>query len=289
MASRWMTRGWMLTTIYVACAGGACTGGVKKDVPYVATPDSLVEQMLSIAQVKPSDVVYDLGCGDGRIVITAARQYGARGVGVEIDPKLIEKCHQNAAEAGVTDRVKFVNQDLFTMDFSEATVLTLYLLPKLNLRLRPRILDLKPGTRIVSHAWDMGDWEPDHIIGYDSDPMGSRVYFWTVPAKVQDTWSGVLKIASGDEPMGLSLSQRYQRVRGIARIGGKNVELRGVNLRGDRLTFILPPGVRGSQAISFDLKVGSPRMVGTAMEEGVLRPIECEFRRPGEYLEKLMK
>src|SRR5688500_16502848 len=135
---------WVMAMLGTGVCCLASCGGIKKDVPYVATPEPLVEQMLTMAQVKPGDVVYDLGCGDGRIIITAAKQYGARGVGVEIDPKLIEQCHKNAAAAGVTDRVTFRNQDLFSMDFKEATVLTLYLLPKLNLRLRPQILDLKP-------------------------------------------------------------------------------------------------------------------------------------------------
>src|SRR5574341_434156 len=154
------------------------------EVPYVPTPDKVVEEMLRLANVGKNDVVYDLGCGDGRIVITAAQKYGARGVGIDIDPERIKESNENARKAGVTDRVKFLQQDLFTTDFREATVVTLYLLPALNLKLRPKLLsELKPGTRIVSHAFDMGDWKPEKVVNVPSDVDQERtVYFWVVPA-----------------------------------------------------------------------------------------------------------
>ncbi|MDQ3803960.1 MAG: class I SAM-dependent methyltransferase [Acidobacteriota bacterium] len=153
---------------------------VKKDVPYVPTPQAVVDEMLKLAEVGKSDVVYDLGCGDGRIVITAAKQYGARGVGIDIDPERIRESNENARKAGVADRVKFIQQDLFEADFKEATVVTLYLLPTINLKLRPKLWsDLKPGTRVVSHAFDMGDWKPDKT----SEADGRPVYFWVIPAK----------------------------------------------------------------------------------------------------------
>jgi SAM-dependent methyltransferase len=153
---------------------------VKKDVPYVPTPQAVVDEMLKLAEVGKSDVVYDLGCGDGRIVITAAKQYGARGVGIDIDPERIKESNANAQKAGVADRVKFIQQDLFEADFKEATVVTLYLLPTINLKLRPKLWsDLKPGTRVVSHAFDMGDWKPDKT----SEADGRPVYFWVIPAK----------------------------------------------------------------------------------------------------------
>ncbi|HEV3471257.1 MAG TPA: class I SAM-dependent methyltransferase [Pyrinomonadaceae bacterium] len=153
---------------------------VKKDVPYVPTPQAVVDEMLKLAEVGKGDVVYDLGCGDGRIVITAAKRYGARGVGIDIDPERIKESEANAVQAGVTDRVKFMVQDLFEADFKEATVVTLYLLPSINLKLRPKLLaDLKPGTRVVSHAFDMGDWKPDKT----SEADGRPVYLWVVPAK----------------------------------------------------------------------------------------------------------
>lgn len=150
------------------------------DVPYVPTREAVVEGMLKLAKVNKDDVLYDLGCGDGRIVITAAKQYGATGTGVDINPERISEANQNAKEAGVTDKVKFVEGDLFETDFSKATVVTLYLLPNINLKLRPILLEqLKPGTRIVSHAFDMGDWEPEQTINVD----GSTIYMWTVPEK----------------------------------------------------------------------------------------------------------
>ena len=138
--------------------------------------------MLKLAGVTKKDVLYDLGCGDGRIVITAARQYGARGVGVDIDPQRIRESNENAKSAGVADRVKFLQQDLFETDLRDATVVTLYLLPSINLKLRPKLLDeLKPGTRVVSHAFDMGDWKPDKEVKVP-DTIGERtIYLWVVP------------------------------------------------------------------------------------------------------------
>jgi len=149
------------------------------DVPYVATPDEVVASMLSLAGVHKGDVVYDLGCGDGRIVIAAAR-LGARGVGIDINPDRIRDARLNAKQAGVEDSVKFIQEDLFKADIKDATVVTLYLLPSVNLKLRPRLWsELKAGTRVVSHSFDMGDWKPEKKEENDGRP----VYFWTIPAK----------------------------------------------------------------------------------------------------------
>lgn len=157
----------------------------KPDVIYVPTPEEVVEAMLKLAKVGKDDVVYDLGCGDGRIVITAAKKYGARGIGVDIDPQRIKESNENAQKAGVTDRVKFMQADLFTLDFKDATVVMLYLLPQLNLKLRPKLLsELKPGTRIVSHAFDMGDWKPEQVVNVPSDDHPERtIYYWVVPPR----------------------------------------------------------------------------------------------------------
>lgn len=153
----------------------------QADVPYVPTPPEVVAEMLNIAKVNKNDVLYDLGSGDGRIVIEAARRFGTRGVGVDINPELVKEATENAKKAGVSDRVKFVEQDLFKTDFSEATVVTLYLLPEVNLRLRPRLLQqLKPGTRIVSHAFDMGDWKPERVVEVE----GRTIYYWVVPKEI---------------------------------------------------------------------------------------------------------
>lgn len=148
------------------------------DVVYVPTPTAVVNEMLRLANVQSNDMVYDLGSGDGRIVITAAQQRGARGIGIDINPERIREANENAQKAGVTDRVQFRQADLFETDFSDATVVTLYLLPDLNLKLRPKLLsELKPGTRIVSHAFDMGDWKPEKVVEVD----GRTVYYWVVP------------------------------------------------------------------------------------------------------------
>jgi SAM-dependent methyltransferase len=176
--------------IVALCAGaviatvlfGALAQERRPDVHYVPTPEAVVEEMLRLANVSKDDVVYDLGCGDGRIVITAAQKYGARGVGIDIDPERIKESNENARKAGVTERVKFLQQDLFTTDFREATVVTLYLLPALNLKLRPKLLsELKPGTRIVSHAFDMGDWKPEKVVNVPGEDHDRTVYFWVVP------------------------------------------------------------------------------------------------------------
>jgi tRNA G37 N-methylase Trm5 len=150
------------------------------DVPFVPTSQELVVEMLKLANVNKNDVVYDLGCGDGRIVVTAAKQYGAHAVGVDINPERIKEATENARKAGVTDKVKFVEGDLFTAEIHPATVVTLYLLPNVNMKLRPRLLkELKPGTRVVSHSFDMEDWKPDKEI----DVNGSRLYLWVIPEK----------------------------------------------------------------------------------------------------------
>jgi ubiquinone/menaquinone biosynthesis C-methylase UbiE len=160
-------------SLFLPCA-------LARDVPFVPTPEKVVDRMLEIAKVGPNDVVYDLGSGDGRIVIAAAKKHGARGVGIDIDPERIKEARANARSAGVSDRVEFREADLFKTDLSEATVVTLYLLSSVNLQLRPKLLsELKPGTRIVSHAFDMGDWKP-----LKTEKVGSSsVYYWVVPER----------------------------------------------------------------------------------------------------------
>jgi hypothetical protein len=166
---------------YVGAQGrrAAAEPAAPIDVPFVPTPHAAVAAMLDVAEVGASDMVYDLGSGDGRIPIAAARR-GARAVGIDIDPRRIDEARANAEEAGVTDRVRFIRGDLFELDLSPATVITLYLLPRLNLRLRPTLLALAPGTRIVSHGFDMGDWKPEQTI----TAGGSLIHFWRVPARV---------------------------------------------------------------------------------------------------------
>jgi len=234
---------------------------VKKDVPYVPTPQPVVDRMLEMAGVKKGDVVYDLGCGDGRIIVTAAKKHGATGIGVDIDPERIKESNDNAKAAGVTDKVKFIKQDLFTMEFKDANVLAMYLLPDVNLKLRPKILDdMKPGSRIVSHSFDMDDWKPDEEDTVDD----STIYFWTVPAKVEGTWNATIKPAGGgaEQKGTIELKQKFQEVSGTAKVGDKNDALKDVKLKGNELSFTIGDAkytakVDGSKLTGKDDKQGS--------------------------------
>jgi len=208
----------------------------QEEVPFITTPDAVTLEMLRAADVKASDFVLDLGSGDGRIVITAARRFGARGLGIEIVPDLVRRSRDNARLAGVSDRAEFREQDLFKTDLAQATVITLYLLPEVNLQLRPAILALKPGTRIVSHDWDMADWRPDRttVLDVPEKTIGrekkSRVHLWIVPAPVGGAWCGEGSL----EDSHLTLEQRFQSVRGTLRAGRQFRTLEGV-IVGDRL------------------------------------------------------
>jgi SAM-dependent methyltransferase len=215
--------------------GSAQTEALSKsrlpDVVFVPTPQPVVDAMLKLANVQQNEMVYDLGCGDGRAVITAARDFGARGIGVDIDPQRIQESRANAANAGVTDRVEFKQEDLFQMNFADADVVFLYLLPALNLKLRPRILDeLRPGTRIVSHSFSMADWEPDQ----NAKVNGRDILFWVVPAKVAGDWKVTLP---DNEPGTLSLTQKFQKVDGELKTKNKSYPLKNVRLNGTKLTF----------------------------------------------------
>ena len=178
----------------LAAALAAVSAGAQDEVPFVVSPEPVTLAMLSIARVGPRDVVLDLGSGDGRIVITAAKRFGARGLGVELSPQLVEQSRDNARRAGVADRAQFRVQDLFETDLTQASVITMYLLPEVNLQLRPKLLALAPGTRIVSHDWDLGEWKPDRtqVVDAPDKKVGlekkSRVHLWTVPAQVAGTW-----------------------------------------------------------------------------------------------------
>jgi hypothetical protein len=207
-------------------------GQEGKDVIWVPTNDELVNKMLDTAKVTPTDIVYDLGAGDGKIPIAAARKYGVRAVGIEFNPDMAALATRNAKRAGVADKVKIINGDIFKENFSEATVITLYLLPDLNLKLRPTILKMKPGTRVVSHAFNMGDWEPDQRI----DTTIARAYYWVVPANVAGTWT-LENIDEQKAKTTLKLEQRYQKIGGSITIGNKTQPLLGATITGDRLAF----------------------------------------------------
>jgi SAM-dependent methyltransferase len=188
-ARRRHLRTWVGAASAVLIGAVACAAAAQDEVPFITTPDHVTVEMLKLAGVGPNDFVIDLGSGDGRIVITAAKLYGARGLGVDIVPELVERSRDAARRAGVAERVEFRVQDLFETDLSRATVVTLYLLPEVNLKLRPRLQALAPGTRIVSHDWDMGDWKPDRTVVVDVPDKAvgreklSRLHLWTVPPR----------------------------------------------------------------------------------------------------------
>jgi precorrin-6B methylase 2 len=201
----------------------------KLDVIYVPTPQEVVDRMLEMAQVKAGDYMIDFGCGDGRMVVTAAKR-GARGYGVDINPQRIKEANENAQKAGVTDKVQFKIANLFEEDLSKADVMAMYLLTDINLRLRPKILnDMKPGTRIVSHAFDMGDWEPDQ----KDTVSGKNVFFWIVPAKVEGKW----QVENGEQKLTLNVSQKYQKLSGKAEVDGKTVDITNGQLKGAEISF----------------------------------------------------
>ena len=203
-------------------------GQEGKNVEWIPSPDALVATMLRMAQVTPDDFVVDLGSGDGRTVIEAAR-LGAQALGVEYDPALVAVSRERAAAAGVSGRARFLQADLFEVDLSEATVVTLFLLPDLNLKLRPRLLQLAPGTRVLSNTWDMGDWAADETVILDPCPGFCTALLWTVPAQVGGAWT----TSDGS----LTLSQQYHTVAGTLRTGGEQFEVEDGRLSGAELSF----------------------------------------------------
>jgi SAM-dependent methyltransferase len=207
-------------------------GQSGKDVIWVPTPQALADKMLNLAQVTPQDYVIDLGSGDGRIVITAAKR-GAKALGIEYEPEMVELSKRNAAREGVADRARFIKADLFESDFSAATVLTMFLLPDINLRLRPVILNLKPGTRVASNTFDMGEWTADQTVAVTKeegcDSYYCQAYLWIVPAKVEGKW----KLPNGE----LALSQSFQMISGDLNSGTNRIAITDGRLSGDRISF----------------------------------------------------
>ena len=204
-------------------------GQEGKDVVWVPTGNELLANMLKTAKVTSNDLVYDLGSGDGRIALAAAKDFGARAIGIEFNPEMAKLAQRNADRSGVSDRVKIINGDIFKEDFSKATVITMYLLPDLNIALRPTILKMKPGTRVTSHAFNMGDWEADVEID-----TPAKAYYWVVPAQVAGEW-----VISGMEPARttLKLSQHYQKIGGTLQIGNESQPLLNPRIDGSTLSF----------------------------------------------------
>jgi len=223
------------------------SGQPGKDVVWVPTPQALVEKMLDLAKVTPQDVVMDLGSGDGRTVITAAKR-GARAFGIEYNPDMVELSKENAAKAGVTARATFVQADLFETDLSRATVITMFLLPSINMKLRPKILDLKPGTRIVSNSFDMEDWTPDQTAeAAEGCESWCRAMLWIVPAKVDGTW----RLPAGQ----LAITQTFQMISGTLTSNGNSTPISG-KLTGNQITFT-------AGTAQYDGRVSGNSMEGT--------------------------
>lgn len=234
------------------------------DVPYVPTPHEVVAKMLSIAGVNSKDILYDLGCGDGRVVVTAAKElHVRRAVGFDIDPRRIQESNENAQKAGVSGQVAFYQKDLYNVDYREATVMTLYLLPSVNLKLRPRLLsDLKPGSRIVSHDFDMGDWRPDR-----QATLGEHtIFFWIVPANVNGAWAWSLSEKGQEHRYELRLGQRFQTVdKAELRIDGVSRAVRDLRIQGDQVEFVADGTMNGEkQQLLFQGSVKGNSLRGTS-------------------------
>jgi SAM-dependent methyltransferase len=233
-------------------------GQPGKDVIYMPTPEPLVERMLTMAQVGPRDVVYDLGSGDGRTVIAAAKR-GAKAIGIEYNPELVSYAQSKAKTMGVAQKASFVQGDIFEKSYSDATVVTLYLLSTLNMRLRPTLLKLRPGTRVVSHAFSMEDWSPDEV----SRAEQRTAYLWIVPAPVEGTWNVQL---TGGPTFDMTLTQKFQKLEGTLAFGTVEAGLREPVLRGDAIQF----GFVGQDGVWYELDgtVADGKMSGTYQVAG---------------------
>jgi SAM-dependent methyltransferase len=235
------------------------------DVPFVPTPQPVVDEMLRLAGVGAADVVYDLGSGDGRIVITAARKFGARAIGVELDNHLIYQSEESARQAEVLERVKFLQQDFFKTDFSPATVITMYLLPPVMKRLRERMLQLKPGTRLVAHDFDFDDWKPDRKV-----TIRKNVFLWIVPARVGGRWQVRTGVPGGEYAFDMELRQKYQELDGFARQEGLPGGLWEPKLEGERISFVVVDSRDRDNEASLYFQ---GRVAGDVMEGDVVRGV----------------
>jgi Methyltransferase domain len=254
----------LLLSLFAALAAAQFTpqvGQSGKDVIWVPTPDDVVERMLVMAQVTANDFVWDLGAGDGKIAIMAAQKFGARAVGIEYNPDMVKHANENAQKAGVAGtgqgKATIRHGDIFATDFTQATVITLYLLPALNMKLRPQLLSMRPGTRIVSHSFSMEDWEADEISTLD----GRRAYFWVVPANVVGGWN----LDAGGQRHEMALEQTFQKVSGTLALGPIHAGLRDVKLRGTTISFAYVD--QNKVRRDFTGRVDGAKMEGTFRDE----------------------
>jgi len=266
----WMKKAVALALPVLALAAPAFAQEGRGDVVYVPTPQVVVDEMLTMAKIGPKDFLIDLGSGDGRIVVTAAKKYGAQGFGVDLDSYLLRLARESAKKEGVTERARFVEENLFETDLSKATVISSYLLPEMNLKLRPKILALKPGTRVVAHDYHMGDWYPDmqkdipvpeKLVG---TPGVSYIYLWVVPAQVAGKWTAQVSATGKDAPYEITFDQLFQILEGSVRAGSADVQLRGRVTNGDQISFTTQPkGGPGGQRHEFTGRVSGDTMQGT--------------------------
>jgi SAM-dependent methyltransferase len=241
------------------------------DVPFVPTPTEVVDEMLRLVALKPGDVLYDLGCGDGRIVIAAAQRYGVKALGIDIDPIRIGESNENAAKAGLTGKVRFIQQDLFEADFRDASVVTMYLLTSVNLRLRPKLLEeLKPGTRLVSHSFDMGEWRPDRTSLIETEYGDQRsVHFWVVPANVSGRWEWDLGQGAGKRRFAIQAVQEFQSVSASGTEGTWLAAVNDIVLVGDKVAFRLDTEADGKMSsFLYEGTVKGDTIAGTVRPAG---------------------
>lgn len=248
----------------------------RGDVVYVPTPQISVDTMLQMAKIGPKDFLIDLGSGDGRIVITAASKFGASGFGVDLDTYLLKLANQNAKKAGVTDKVRFVEENLFETDLSRATVISTYLLPEMNLKLRPKLMSLKPGTRIVTHDYHLGEWDPDEqrelIVPEKKvgEPGISYVFSYVVPARVPGKWQSLVNIGGRETPLEFNLIQEFQEVDGKVEIRDRSADLRG-RIMGDNIRLVAG-GRNGVARHEFSGRIDGDTIKGTlVVGEGAAR------------------
>jgi len=254
-------------------------GQPGKDVIWVPTPERAVERMLALAHVGPDDFLIDLGSGDGRIVIAAAQRRGARGYGVDLNPDLVHLAEQRARQAGVSERVKFSVSDIFETDLRSASVITLYLLPELNMRLRPALLKLRPGTRIVANAFDLGEWEADAI----DTSTASMLRLWVVPAPVTGRWSWSLQSNGKAQHFELDINQQFQRISGVVTLGQQRLRLRDPKLQGDAISFVLLEQQRANYGVRTDYfgRVKGNRIEGEVTSSETGKPMKWIAVRRG--------
>ena len=284
----------MLWTAALAAAVFSAAAGAQEgrgDVVYVPTPQVVVDEMLKMAKVGPSDYVIDLGSGDGRIVITAAKKFGARGFGVDLDTYLLKMARENAKKEGVADRVQFYERNLFATDLSPATVITSYLLPEMNERLRPKLLALKPGTRVVTHDYDMGEWYPDEektlIVPEKEvgDPGKSYIFFYIVPAVIAGEWESLIAVGGRGVIYEFDFDQSFQKVSGDLKVDSEETRLPIFNVRGDQVSFeVDAPAGAGLVKHRFQGRIKQDTIEGTVTIGSGQKPLKwiARLKKRGE-------